>query len=184
MQDSEILIESQDAGSTALKFDRSILSIVYKKRLKYLVVFTLLGMILAGVWAKVRIVPTWKGNCFVIRAPKNMSTPSEMPYLYQSFDLNTVLETVRTRAVLDEVINKLRLKTSPEELFKAIEVQRGNRSNVLKFSVTWRDREMAAQIANASADAFIKNNTKLQNSATLKIYNYYIQIITYNTIKS
>ncbi len=167
--------ELLDTESTALQFDRQILGIVYKKRLKYIVAVTLIAMIIAGVWAKVRITPTWKANCFVIRAPKNMSTPAEMPYLYQTFDLNTILETVRTRNVLIEVINKLRLQVSPEELFKTIEVQRGNRSNVLKFSVTWNDREMAARIANTTADAFIYNNNLLQNSATLKIFNYYQQ---------
>jgi uncharacterized protein involved in exopolysaccharide biosynthesis len=175
LQEPEANVEPKEEGSSVLKFDRDIIGIVYKKRLKYIVVFTILGMVLAGVWAKVRIIPTWKGNCFVIRAPKNMSTPSEMPYLYQSFDLNTILETVRTRAVLNDVIKRLRLKAEADDLFKAIEVQRGNRSNVLKFSVTWRDRELAAQIANATAESFIQNNTRLQNSATLKIYNYYLQ---------
>ncbi len=169
-------LETSDSPeSSGLKLDRQILSIVYKKRLKYIIVFTLISMIIAGVWAKVRITPTWKANCFVIRAPKNMSTPANMPYLYQTFDLNTVLETVRTRDVLVDVINKLRLRLTPEDLFKAIEVQRGNRSNVLKFSVVWNDRELAAQIANVTAESFINNNTKLQNSATLSIYNYYLQ---------
>ncbi len=165
----------QESESTAFKFDRQVLSVVYRKRLKYILVITLIAMLLGGIWAKVRITPTWRANCFVIRAPKNMSTPAEMPYLYQTFDLNTILETVRTRNVLVDVINKLRLEVAPEDLFKAIEVQRGNRSNVLKFSVVWNDRELAAQIANTTAEAFIHNNNLLQNSATLKIYNYYIQ---------
>jgi hypothetical protein len=31
------------------------------------------------------------------------------------------------------------------------------------------------QLANTTAESFIYNNTKLQNSATLKIYNYYLE---------
>lgn len=175
LNEPKIIEDLQESEGSALKFDRQILSVVYKKRLKYIVIITFIAMAVAGVWAKVRITPTWKANCFVIRAPKNMSTPAEMPYLYQTFDLNTILETVRTRNVLLDVINKLRLQVSPEDLFKTVEVQRGNRSNVLKFSVTWNDRELAAQVANATAESFIHNNNLLQNSATLKIYNYYTQ---------
>ncbi len=175
LNEPKVLEDVQETESSALKFDRQVLSVVYKKRLKYILSITLIAMILGGIWAKVRITPTWRANCFVIRAPKNMSTPAEMPYLYQTFDLNTILETVRTRNVLLDVINRLRLEVSPEELFKAIEVQRGNRSNVLKFSVLWNDRELAAQIANTTAESFIYNNNLLQNSSTLKIYNYYIQ---------
>ncbi|MDD2331477.1 MAG: hypothetical protein PHI68_02360 [Candidatus Cloacimonetes bacterium] len=165
--------ELLDPGTATLKFDRKILNIVFRKRLKYIIIATLIAMVLAGIWAKVRVQPVWKANCFIIRAPKNMSTPAEMPYLYQTFDLNTVLETVRTRAVLLDVISKLRLRISPEDLYKALEVQRGNRSNVLKFSVTWNDPVLSAQLANATAESFIINNNSLQNSATNKILSYY-----------
>lgn len=158
-----------------LVFDVHILAKVLIKRLKPLVVITIIAMIAAAIWATFRITPTWKANCYVIRAPKNMSTPVEMPYLYQTFDINTILETVRTRDVLLDVIEKLELNLSPESLFRNIEVQRGNRSNVLRFSASWDDADMAATIANATAESFIFNNNKLQNSATLKIYNYYLE---------
>lgn len=165
--------ETQASGKSSFVIDRRILLLSLRKRIKYIVVFMIAAMILSAVWAKFSISPSWKANCFVIRAPKNMSTPVEMPYLYQSFDINTILETVRTRDVLSDVIEKLRLKATPEGLHRAIDVQRGNRSNVMKFSVTWPDRDLAAKIANATAESFIENNTKLLNSATLKIFNYY-----------
>lgn len=158
-----------------LVIDLQILQRVLRKRFKALIAITIIAMLLALLWTSLRVNPTWKANCYVIRAPKNMSTPVEMPYLYQSFDINTILETVRTRDVLTDVIQKLQLKISTEALFKRIEVQRGNRSNVLRFSAAWSDAEMAATIANTTAESFIYNNTMLQNSATLKIYNYYLE---------
>ncbi|MDD2596315.1 MAG: GNVR domain-containing protein [Candidatus Cloacimonetes bacterium] len=155
--------------------DIQVLFKALSKKLKNLLVITVIAMAIAALWALIRINPTWKADCYVIRAPKNMSTPADMPYLYQSFDINTILETVRTRDVLTDVIKKLELDISPESLFRNIDVQRGNRSSVLRFSARWSDPEMAANIANATAESFIYNNTKLQNSATLKIYNYYLE---------
>ncbi|HOA29472.1 MAG TPA: Wzz/FepE/Etk N-terminal domain-containing protein, partial [Candidatus Cloacimonadota bacterium] len=155
--------------------DVQVLFKALSKKLKNLLVITVIAMAIAALWALIKITPTWKADCYVIRAPKNMSTPADMPYLYQSFDINTILETVRTRDVLTDVIEKLELNISPETLFRTIDVQRGNRSSVLRFSARWSDPEMAANIANATAESFIFNNTKLQNSATLKIYNYYLE---------
>jgi polysaccharide biosynthesis transport protein len=152
-----------------------ILTKILIKRLKPLIVITVIAMVAAAIWTSLRVTPTWKANCYVIRAPKNMSTPVEMPYLYQTFDINTILETVRTRDVLTDVIEKLELNISPDDLFGHVEVQRGNRSHVLRFSASWNDAEMAATIANATAESFIFNNNKLQNSATLRIYNYYLE---------
>ncbi len=113
--------------------DVHVLVKVLIKRLKPLLVITFIAMLLAALWTAFRVSPLWKASCYVIRAPKNMSTPVEMPYLYQTFDINTILETVRTRDVLSDVITRLELNLSPEQLFRQIEVQRGNRSNVLRF---------------------------------------------------
>lgn len=156
-------------------FDLNMLIRVYSKRFKRLLIITAIAMALAALWTLFRVGPVWKASCYIIRAPKNMTTPVDMPYLYQSYDINTVLETVRTRDVLSDVIERLQLKITPEELYKRVTVQRGNRSNILRFTVSWGDAQTAAIIANTTAESFIFNNTKLQNSAALKIYNYYLE---------
>ncbi|MDD4310063.1 MAG: hypothetical protein PHO32_06750, partial [Candidatus Cloacimonetes bacterium] len=175
MSENVTVEELPETSKSHLSFDRRILYVAYRKKIKFIILAMFIAMVLAGIWVKIRISPSWKANCYVIRSPKNMSTPVEMPYLYQTFDINTILETVRTRDVLKDVIKRLNLKISPEGLYKAIDVQRGNRSNVMKFSATWEDREMAAKVANTTAESFILHNTMLLNSATLKIYNYYQQ---------
>ena len=172
---NDITVYEETQNSPLLVFDLQILIKVFKARLKTLIIISLIAMAITAMWALFRIGPIWKASCYVIRAPKNMSTPIDMPYLYQSYDINTVMETMRTRDVLSDVIQKLELKTTPEELYRQVDVQRGNRSNILRFSVRWGDAQTAAIIANTTAESFIYNNTKLQNSATLKIYNYYLE---------
>ncbi|MCB5262264.1 MAG: hypothetical protein LHW64_00765 [Candidatus Cloacimonetes bacterium] len=167
--------EHPAAEFPAFVFDRGMLAKVYLSKLKRLLIVTFIAVVIAGILVQIRLRPSWKANCYVIRAPKNMSTPADMPYLYQTFDINTILETVRTRDVLSQVISKLDLKIKPDELYRKIDVQRGNRSNVLRFSVSWKNPELAADIANAAAESFILHNVKLLNSATLKLYNYYLE---------
>jgi len=170
-----IIDERKSEVTPTMVVDSHILLKVYLNKLKLILLVTLAALIIAVIFVKIKVVPSWKANCYIIRAPKNMSTPVEMPYLYQTFDINTILETVRTRDVLTDVIQKLELDISPEQLFRQIEVQRGNRSNVLRFSVSWNDAEISAKVANATAEAFISNNTKLLNSATMKIHDYYLE---------
>ena len=170
-----IIDERKSEVTPTMVVDSHILLKVYLNKLKLILLVTLAALIIAVIFVKIQVVPSWKANCYIIRAPKNMSTPVEMPYLYQTFDINTILETVRTRDVLTDVIQKLELDISPEQLFRQIEVQRGNRSNVLRFSVSWNDAEISAKVANATAESFISNNTKLLNSATMKIHDYYLE---------
>ncbi|MDD2210143.1 MAG: hypothetical protein PHN71_02345 [Candidatus Cloacimonetes bacterium] len=175
LNDMNIIDERKSEVTPTMVVDSHILLKVYLNKLKLILLVTLAALIIAVIFVKIKVVPSWKANCYIIRAPKNMSTPVEMPYLYQTFDINTILETVRTRDVLTDVIQKLELDISPEQLFRQIEVQRGNRSNVLRFSVSWNDAEISAKVANATAEAFISNNTKLLNSATMKIHDYYLE---------
>ncbi|MDD4687137.1 MAG: hypothetical protein PHH38_03525 [Candidatus Cloacimonetes bacterium] len=175
LNDMNIIDERKSEVTPTMVVDSHILLKVYLNKLKLILLVTLAALIIAVIFVKIKVVPSWKANCYIIRAPKNMSTPVEMPYLYQTFDINTILETVRTRDVLTDVIQKLELDISPEQLFRQIEVQRGNRSNVLRFSVSWNDAEISAKVANATAESFISNNTKLLNSATMKIHDYYLE---------
>jgi len=174
LNDHYLSEEKKSTSIPAMVVEPRILLKVYTNKLKLIIILTVIALALSFLWVKLRVHPTWKANSYVLRAPKNMSTPDDMPYLYQTFDINTILETVRTRDVLTDVITKLNLDISPQQLYRRIEVQRGNRSNVLRFTVTWEDPETSALVANATVESFISNNTRLLNSATLRIHNYYM----------
>lgn len=166
--------DREEQGSPSFIIDFGVLARAYFRKLKYVVLITLITVILTALWLVFGISRSWKADCYVIRAPKNVTFPIDMPYLYQSFDINTILETVRTRDVMLGVIQTLNLDVTPEQLLGHIEVQRGNRSNVLKFTAKWSNAEDAAVIANTAAESFITNNVKLLNSATAKIHDYYL----------
>ncbi|MCK9332607.1 MAG: Wzz/FepE/Etk N-terminal domain-containing protein, partial [Candidatus Cloacimonetes bacterium] len=109
LNDMNIIDERKSEVTPTMVVDSHILLKVYLNKLKLILLVTLAALIIAVIFVKIQVVPSWKANCYIIRAPKNMSTPVEMPYLYQTFDINTILETVRTRDVLTDVIQKLEL---------------------------------------------------------------------------
>ena len=72
------------------------------------------------------------------------------------------------------IMEKLKMEGyEPQEVGRMIEVQRGNRSNVLSFGVTHRDPKMAVEMANILGETFIEVSTAMQNAGADSVYTYY-----------
>jgi capsular polysaccharide biosynthesis protein len=160
--------------SSRFVLDRKVLLTSFFKRFKFIIIVTLAVMLVAAIFSLIFVRPVWKADCYLIRYSKNMATPDDLPYLYQTFDINTILETMKTRDVMLEAIDRLNLSMSPEQLSRTATPKRGGRSNILIYSVQYSHPDSAAIIANTLAESFIDNTTKLQNSSVVKIYNYYL----------
>jgi capsular polysaccharide biosynthesis protein len=120
------------------------------------------------------IIPNkWESSTFLIRHSKNMSSQTDIPYLYLKTDLSTLLETILLRDNLLIVIDKLNLNITPEALRNRIKIAKGGKSNVVEVKVTWNDPEMTTQIADLVSLTFLENYTQVQNSAARKIHQYY-----------
>jgi len=159
-----------------LVIDKRVLLISFRSKLKWIILITLSFMVLVSIIVSIKVKPVWRANCRVIRMQKNISTPTDMPYLYNAFDINTILETARSRPIILSIMKKLDMKGyEPEDVGRMIEVQRGNRSNVLSFSVTDSDPERAVEMANILGETFIETSTRLQNASADSVYNYYYQ---------
>jgi capsular polysaccharide biosynthesis protein len=126
------------------------------------------------LFAKVTIDDTWKAQAVLIRHKKNMSSQTDMPYLYQELDFNTILQSVKIRKNLETVIDSLHLDTTPERLYGAIGVKKGNRSNLVNIEAINGKRQTAVDIANVISEVFIQSYVDILNSSTRKIYDYYL----------
>lgn len=157
-----------------LVIDKRVLLISFKSKIKWIALLTFLFMLLVAIIVSIKVKPAWRANCRIIRMQKNIATPSDMPYLYNSLDINTILETARSRPIVLSVMEKLNMKGyEPEEVGRMIEVKRGNRSNVLSFSVTHRDPQMATEMANVLGNTFIEISTAMQNAGADSVFAYY-----------
>ena len=126
-----------------------------------------------------KMIPNqWDATTYVIRHAKNMAKQSAVPYLYLQTDLSTVIETIQLRENLDKVIDELQLDTTPEKLRNAIAIQKGNKSNVIRITVTSGDPEKSMAIADSVSETFLANYGEVQNSAAKKVHDYYQSKLT------
>lgn len=122
---------------------------------------------------KIKESKSWSATAKIIRYDKKVSMTNEIPYQFQNFNYETALETIRTRANLVELIERLGLKTTPEALFSKFEIKRGRNSDVIEIIFTANDKKLAADGANTLSRIFIDNFYTIQNAAIERIYRYY-----------
>ncbi len=172
MQDIQ---HSENETNDLLKFDKRILFITLKRKIIYVFIIAFITTLLAGLIAKFSIDDVWKSQTVLIRHKKNLSVKSDVPYLYQEMDYDTILQTIKMRNNLQKVIDSLKLDTTPERFYGAIDVSRGNRSNLINIRTINQNRKTAVQITNLLAEVFIESYVEILNSSSQKVYDYYLQ---------
>lgn len=172
MQDIQ---HSENETNDLLKFDKRILFITLKRKIIYVFIIAFIITLFAGLIAKFSIDDVWKSQTVLIRHKKNLSVKSDVPYLYQEMDYDTILQTIKMRNNLQKVIDSLKLDTTPERFYGAIDVSRGNRSNLINIRTINQNRKTAVQITNLLAEVFIESYVEILNSSSQKVYDYYLQ---------
>lgn len=155
------------------KFDKAVLFTTLRLRIIYIIFFSLLFFFVAGLASKFLITDKWEVRTVLLRNKKNMALQTDVPYLYQDLDMNTVVQTIKLRRNLQEVINRLSLDTTPEKLYRQINVELGRKSNIIHILTTDSDVEKAINTGNTLAEVFITSFIPIQNSSAGKIFNYY-----------
>lgn len=83
--------------------------------------------------------------------------------------VSTYRKIIKSKLVLNQVIERLNLEYTTDELDKHIKVEAEEDTEILKISVTDKDPYNAAYIANALADVFDKEITKIYNINNVSI---------------
>ena len=89
--------------------------------------------------------------------------------------VDTYAEIVKSRRVLDQVIDELKLDISYEELSRKISVTAVNNTEIIKISVSDRNGITAKNIANVTASYFANEVTELYNMNNVNILDEAIE---------
>ncbi len=168
-------LEQNQEGNKLFKIDKKIFFITLRRKSIFIIATAFIVAIIGGIYAKFTIDHIWKAQCVLIRHKKNLSANTDVPYLYQEMDYNTILQSIKMRNNLQIVIDSLKLKTTPPKFYGTIEVNRGSRSNLINIRAKHEDRQTAVNIANLLGEVFIDSYINIINSSTQKIYNYYLE---------
>lgn len=141
------------------------LLVLLKKRLKMILFFSVLGLVLSAVITFKFITPTFQAKTQIIvrssASPDNKTTAQELQGNVQI--INTYNEILISPVVLNQVINQLHLNTTAANLQHEIKLSTETNSLVITMSVNDKNKFVAKDIANTTVDVFKTEVTKIMN---------------------
>lgn len=171
-QENEVIIGGVDID--IFKYDLRVLLITLRRRFYLLIIFPILTALLAYGYVAFVKKKTWTARCMMFRHTNLERLQSDMPNVYKPIETKVVMEMIRTRKNMREIIKKLNLKTSIASLYSRtiVEVQEDNQDIINIFASAPTPGE-AANIANTLAEVFIDEYVQTQNGSIQKIYEYF-----------
>lgn len=149
-------------------FDLRLLGITLLRRLPLTLALAGLGLG-AGVWASGRIHAKYQAHTVLLRHNKNTSVN---PDIYFEPSLRTLLETVKLRGNLDDLKRRLQTRIDDEQLFRSIDIQPGNRSDIVQISATADNPQMAARMANGISEIFQRSSAGVSRSVAQRVWRF------------
>lgn len=131
---------------------REIVGLLLRK-LKILILFLILGGLIAGSVTRFLITPQYTGTSMIFILTKTTSVTS-LADIQLGSELTTDFVMLATsRPTLERVIDELDLTEEPKDLQEMITVSNPADTRILQIDVSNPDPQLAADISNALADA-------------------------------
>ena len=123
------------------------------RKLKILILFLILGGLIAGSVTRFLITPQYTGTSMIFILTKTTSVTS-LADIQLGSELTTDFVMLATsRPTLERVIDELDLTEEPKDLQEMITVSNPADTRILQIDVSNPDPQLAADISNALADA-------------------------------
>ncbi|MCB1734800.1 MAG: hypothetical protein H6981_07755 [Gammaproteobacteria bacterium] len=168
--------EDEEAPSkgSGLDIQRLLKGIWSRRKLVTLIAGTITVLFL--VMAMTLVEKKWLANVTMIKR----SSQDEFqigkfgkPFKPQTYNLQTLLDTLLLPSVLQETVRRSGIDLQPRKLVKYIEAQVGKESTIFQIKVTWKDPNVAAEIANNLVDIFIARNREIRRADAEETLLYY-----------
>ena len=145
----------------------------YKRYIVIVIMFVFLCTLVVGLYDILLKTPKYSTYTTVVLV-KNETTDTTDTISLNDINLSqklvsTYREIITSRLVLEQVIDRLGLSYSVEQIQKEIDVQSKSETEILKITVTDKDPEMASRIANVLADVFDDEIVKIYNISNVTI---------------
>ena len=156
-----------------LKISPEVLRVTLFKRLLWIFSAALAGFAISAICVKILLKDSWTSSCILYRLPQSTELKKEIPSLYDPPDINTVIESIRTRNNIIRVINKMNLKISVDAFFAKTKIVKQKNNNLFSIIASDKDRQTSAAIANELANAFLESYVEMMQSSANKLNEQY-----------
>nr|WP_286882366.1 Wzz/FepE/Etk N-terminal domain-containing protein [Thermoanaerobacter sp.] len=148
--------------------------LIIRKRTKMIVIITLLATIISGIFSYFIATPVYKASTSLIVSRTQSSALNNSQIQVQDIQTSRMLaatysEFVKSRRVLQPVIERLRLPLTVDQLKNSVDVAAKGNTEIIEISVKNSDPRKAAEIANAIADSFVENIVKIMNIDNVQV---------------
>ena len=143
-----------------------------KKYALIIIAIVMVCMIGTVIYDKEIKVPTYKSNTTIVltQASDNTNTTiTQNDLTINSKLVSTYSEIVKSKLVLEQVINNLGLDYTYRQLYKNVGVESVQNTEILKISVTNENAEAAMNIANEIATVFTKEVSEIYQLNNISI---------------
>ena len=158
---------------------KELFSIFWNKKV-WIIIITIVFIILGAVYSFVFVEPEYQASTTLLLAKTNTEQTTENATSAESITqtdltlnqklVSTYSVLVQSKSVIREVINNLGIEgLEEEELKKSVTVNAVEDTEVIKITVTNKNPDYAAKIANEIANVFSKKVTEIY-----KINNVYV----------
>lgn len=145
-----------------------------KTKLGLLITITIGVCLIGCIYGLFIQTPMYQSETTVILSTDNSSI-SQSDLTMNKNLVDTYAEIVKSRRVLDQVIEELELDLTYEELSKQISVTAVNDTEIIRITVTNKDAIKAKNIANVTANYFAKEIVELMGINNVKILDTAIE---------
>ena len=145
----------------------------FTKKISVVILTVILALLLGYAYVEFFQVPMYKGTTTIILVEKSDNRVSNL-LTQNEISVNeklvaTYSEVIKSKRVLNRVINDLKLKTSIEELKEIIGVSSVQDTSIIEISVTDKKNVKATAIANKIAEIFKEEIVKIYNLENVSI---------------
>ena len=145
---------------------------IIKKRSWIIAVITIVAMILSGIISFFILSPVYEANTtLIVNTEQNKKAEfitGDQLTVTQKLTL-TYGEIIKSRAVLDSVIDRLDLNLDYEKLSKMISVSPVKDTQIISITVQDKDAEQAMDIANAIPRVFTKEVKRITKANSVEV---------------
>ncbi|MCM3597502.1 Wzz/FepE/Etk N-terminal domain-containing protein [Metabacillus idriensis] len=136
-----------------------------KKRLSLIIIITAIAAATSGIISYFILTPIYQSSTQIL---VNQAKSDQQAFQYNEVQtnlqlINTYTVIIKSPAILDKVIDQLKLDTTSSELNKKVAVSSEQDSQVVTISVEDEDPKKSAEIANTVALVFKKEISKIMS---------------------
>lgn len=147
------MIDNQNVMTdTAEEFDLLEILLLFRQKLKYIILFAVLGGALAGCYSRFFITPTYMATAKIYMVSASRDSVVNLSDLQLGSNLaSDYKELILSRPMLESVVQNLNLSVSPAALRRSMSIVNTESSRILSIRAVSPNPQLSANIANEFA---------------------------------